>query len=789
MHIQKNARHKKARDSILTGEQMKSLSCMFLIVLLVGGFVFVCNVDFVDAQDSTEVGGILHSDTTWTIENSPYSITSTVQIPENVTLKIDPGVTVTDNSTDYVMFFLHGRIEAHGTPSNKITFIGGGENALLFKTEGALSEPSVSFDYCTVKNALNFWEGTRGHFNLTNSELINLGRVGWSTTYSRIHFSEKAIYIENNTFIDTNGFEFSIAYENIYIRYNLFKGNRGLLVKEHVNTGASPQAVVKYNTFINVSETVLLITSWGAQGNMDATENYWGTSDTSLIDSWIEDGYDDIGIHAFIDYMPILTEPHPNTPTLPITASFEYSPVSVYAYGEVNFDATASFAEYSQIANYTWDFGDGNITTTSSSTIKHRYTTPNSYDVTLTVTDEFGFTNSTASTIDVLLDDVPPVTGDNYNGLWHNENFNITLTATDTESGVAETYYRINNGAAKTVSVNGQPPITIEGANNTLEYWSFDNAVNEETHKLVTGIKLDKSPPTSLINLNGTLGSGGWFTSDVTVSISATDSVSEVGRTEYNIDNSVWKTYVAPFNMADEGVFSIHYMSVDPAGNEETAKTETVKVDKTAPIGSVQINKNVVYTNITSVTLALSANDTTSGVAHMHFSNDGTEWSSWETYATSKVWTLTADNGEKTVYVQFKDNADLVSETYQDSIILDTIKPTADAGQNQTVKVDTTVTFNANASNDNLEIVSYEWDFGNGVTGTGETSTYTYTNKGTYTVTLTVKDAADNADTHQITVTVTTPEEFLPWLIVGGATVAITAAAVAVFWKKRKKRS
>jgi len=764
---------------------MKSRSCIFLIVLLVSGFVSVCNLNFGAAQDYTEVGGILYSDTTWTIENSPYSVTSTVQIPENVTLKIDPGVIVTDNSPNYLMFLLHGKVEAHGTPANKITFIGGGDWVVFFNTGGATSDPSLSLDYCIIKHGSSVWESSRGYFKLTNSELVDLGY--WSS--ADIRYPASDIYIEHNMFIDTNGFDIANANKHVYIRYNLFKGNRGVLVKEHAGASGSSAAVVNYNSFINMSETVFAISTWDGEFTMDATENYWGTSNTSLVDSWIEDGYDDIRINGFVDYLPILTEPHPDTPTLPITASFEYSPVSVYAYGEVNFDANSSFAEYSQIANYTWDFGDGNITTTSSSTIKHRYTTPNSYDVTLTVTDEFGFKDITAATIDVLLDDVPPVTGDNYNGLWHNEDFNITLTATDTESGVAETYYRINNGAAKTVSANGQPPITIEGANNTLEYWSFDNAVNEETHKLVTGIKLDKSPPASLINLNGTLGSGGWFTSDVTVSISVTDSVSEVGRTEYNIDNSVWKTYVAPFNMGDEGVFSIHYMSIDPAGNEETAKTETVKVDKTAPIGSVQINENVVYTNITSVTLVLSANDTTSGVAQMHFSNDGTEWSSWETYATSKVWTLTADNGEKTVYVQFKDNADLVSETYQDSIILDTIKPTADAGQNQTVKVDTTVTFNASASSDNLGIVSYEWDFGNGVTGTGETATCTYTNKGTYTVTLTVKDAAGNEGTHQITVTVTTPEEFLPWLIVGGAAVAITAAAVAVFWKKRKKRS
>jgi hypothetical protein len=70
------------------------------------------------------------------------------------------------------------------------------------------------------------------------------------------------------------------------------------------------------------------------------------------------------------------------------------------------------------------------------------------------------------------------------------------LTTTDCESGVAETYYQINSGPVKAVSVDGQPCITTEGANDTLEYWSVDKAGNEELpHNILTGIKLDKTPP------------------------------------------------------------------------------------------------------------------------------------------------------------------------------------------------------------------------------------------------------------------------------------------------------
>lgn len=96
-----------------------------------------------------------------------------------------------------------------------------------------------------------------------------------------------------------------------------------------------------------------------------------------------------------------------------------------------------------------------------------------------------------------VTDTDPPATTHNYDGAWHKTDFSIILTATDDVSGVNQTYYRINNGSIRAVSMNGHPFISTEGSNNTLEYWSVDNAGNPESpHKVLTGIKLDKSPPT-----------------------------------------------------------------------------------------------------------------------------------------------------------------------------------------------------------------------------------------------------------------------------------------------------
>jgi PKD repeat protein len=67
-------------------------------------------------------------------------------------------------------------------------------------------------------------------------------------------------------------------------------------------------------------------------------------------------------------------------------ASFFSSPVPAVGY-PVTFDASASDPRGGNITDYVWDFGDGNITSTVDPVISHTYTSQNSFNVTLTVSD------------------------------------------------------------------------------------------------------------------------------------------------------------------------------------------------------------------------------------------------------------------------------------------------------------------------------------------------------------------------------------------------------------------
>jgi hypothetical protein len=66
-------------------------------------------------------------------------------------------------------------------------------------------------------------------------------------------------------------------------------------------------------------------------------------------------------------------------------------------------EALSFIASDGTMVNYTWDFGDGNITSVSQSEINHTYNNPGNYLVTLNVTDNQGLSNASMSWITVTI--------------------------------------------------------------------------------------------------------------------------------------------------------------------------------------------------------------------------------------------------------------------------------------------------------------------------------------------------------------------------------------------------
>ena len=94
-------------------------------------------------------------------------------------------------------------------------------------------------------------------------------------------------------------------------------------------------------------------------------------------------------------------------------------------------------------------------------------------------------------------------------------------------------------------------------------------------------LQLDVTPPVTTSTADSA-----WHRGAVTVTLSATDALSGVAYTRYRVDGAGWQTGTS-FLVSGDGVHGIDFYSVDNAGNPEAVKSAQVKIDGTAPTGTV----------------------------------------------------------------------------------------------------------------------------------------------------------------------------------------------------------
>lgn len=180
----------------------------------------------------------------------------------------------------------------------------------------------------------------------------------------------------------------------------------------------------------------------------------------------------------------------------------------------------------------------------------------------------------------LTVDEMPPVTVSDAPSGWQTTTQVVHLTASDSGSGVASTFYSLDHGdyvAGNTIS------IAAEGV-HTLDFYSKDLAGNQEATQTVT-VRIDGTVPTttSVVVPAAPDGLSGNYINPVTVTLSASDIVSGVGQVAYSVNNGVtWTPYTAALTFDKQGAYMLQYRATDLAGNSETAKSISFNLAATA---------------------------------------------------------------------------------------------------------------------------------------------------------------------------------------------------------------
>jgi len=165
----------------------------------------------------TEVGGEISEDTIWTLNGSPYYVTSNVSVGSEVTLTVEPGVEVrfkkfSDFSGIKVGFSVEGNLVAEGTEANHIVFTTSCDFEDLDQTQGEWSKELEDFfptDWMGIdinyNGIFNHCVVEYGHTNISAHMSFQVSNSDITSGIKGISFDNGSATIANNA-IMRNGF-------------------------------------------------------------------------------------------------------------------------------------------------------------------------------------------------------------------------------------------------------------------------------------------------------------------------------------------------------------------------------------------------------------------------------------------------------------------------------------------------------------------------------------------------------------------------------------------------------
>ncbi|WP_066065358.1 S8 family serine peptidase [Neobacillus soli] len=275
---------------------------------------------------------------------------------------------------------------------------------------------------------------------------------------------------------------------------------------------------------------------------------------------------------------------------------------------------------------------------------------------------------------------------------------------------------KVGEAATITLDQDGTFKLALSGltlGENKVKLTVDDEGQNHAEKEIVVNY-VDNDAPVTTAKVTGTEGTNGWYTSDVTVELSAKDEGTGVKSTEYKLNDGEWSTYTKEINLST-GTTAMDFRSTDNNENVETTQSLTVKIDKTAPIVS-GVKNDGLYNHDVAITF-----------------NEGTATLDGKDFATN---TLVSEDGNHTLVV-----TDEAGNKTTVTFTIDKIAPEVNGVEDGFYNHDVTITFNEGEATLNGKDIENE-------TKVSEEGSYT----------LVVTDAAGNSTVVNFTIDKKVPQ-------------------------------
>ena len=450
-------------------------------------------------------------------------------------------------------------------------------------------------------------------------------------------------------------------------------------------------------------------------------------------------------------------------------ARITYSSLTVKAPGSLLFNGDTSIDDDGIIVSYSWSVSNSIVATTPNSTIQ--FTTEGIYVVSLTVTDDFGATNTTSVTVNVTPpDNILPIAILNVNknsGVINDTFIFDTLGSNDPDGSII--LYQLDFGDGTTTQFVNSAPVshvytTIGVYNAKLIITDNRNGVSLETVDSVQVITINNQPPVAKFSYSPV---GAYTFDPIIFTDNSSDPDNTIRRwswdfgdgTSFTTTNPLQKNPSKSYDNGNKN-YTVTLTVYDIFGLSNSV-SQIVSINNRQPFAVISTNiipTNNVITGIAPFTVIFDSNS---------YDLDGTV-TNYEWYInglvgtpfTTKSFTYTFNSARFIPYsvtLRVQDDDGIWSDLANIGVKVNApnIPPVALISanpQSNTSLAPVSVTFSAAGSYDPDNVggpLIYSWDFGNGNTSDKVVEATTYSNPGTYTVTLTVTDnlAATNTVT------------------------------------------